>query len=132
MVKRGRGQFADEDKKRRELVDARNQGESIVHTTERQLAEHGGKVTAADKQAIEDAVAALKTALAGDNLAEINAKTEAALQASMKLGEAVYKSQQSEQAPPTGSAGPQDGPAGGDDIVDADFEEVDDDGKKKP
>ncbi len=122
---------ADEDKKRRELVDARNQGESIVHTTERQLVEHGGKVTAADKQAIEDAIAALKTALAGDDLAEINAKTEAALQASMKLGEAVYKSHQAEQAPPAGSAGPQDGPAGGDDIVDADFEEVDDDGKNK-
>ena len=125
---------AGEDKKRRELVDARNNGESIVHTSERQLAEHGGKIPPGDKQAIEDAVAALKTALQGDDLAEINAKTEAALQASMKLGEAIYKSHQAEQAPPTGGAGPQDGPSGGgdgDDIVDADFEEVDDDGKNK-
>jgi len=122
---------AGEDKKRRELVDARNNGESIVHTTERQLAEHGAKVSPAEKQAIEDAVAALKTALAGDDLAEINSRTEAALQASMKLGEAIYKSHQPDQAPPTGSTGPQDGPAGGgDDIVDADFEEVDDDKNK--
>jgi molecular chaperone DnaK len=122
---------AGEDKKRRELVDARNNGESIVHTTERQLAEHGAKVSPAEKQAIEDAVAALKTALAGDDLAEINTRTEAALQASMKLGEAIYKSDQPDQAPPTGSTGPQDGPAGGgDDIVDADFEEVDDDKNK--
>ena len=122
---------AGEDKKRRELVDARNNGESIVHTTERQLAEHGAKVSPAEKQAIEDAVAALKTALAGDDLAEINARTETALQASMKLGEAIYKSHQPDQAPPTGSTGPQDGPAGGgDDIVDADFEEVDDDKNK--
>ena len=122
---------AGEDKKRRELVDARNNGESIVHTTERQLAEHGAKVSAAEKQAIEDAIAALKTALAGDDLAEINARTETALQASMKLGEAIYKSHQPDQAPPTGSTGPQDGPAGGgDDIVDADFEEVDDDKNK--
>ncbi len=122
---------AGEDKKRRELVDARNNGESIVHTTERQLAEHGAKVSPAEKQAIEDAVAALKTALAGDDLAEINTRTEAALQASMKLGEAIYKSHQPDQAPPTGSTGPQDGPAGGgDDIVDADFEEVDDDKNK--
>ncbi|MEN3975378.1 molecular chaperone DnaK [Emcibacter sp. SYSU 3D8] len=122
---------ADEDKKRREMVDARNNGESIVHTAERQLAEHGDKVAPGDKQAIEDAIAALKTALAGEDLAEINTRTETALQASMKLGEAIYKSHEAEQAPPAGSGGPQDGQSGdGDDIVDADFEEVDDDKNK--
>jgi molecular chaperone DnaK len=122
---------ADEDKKRRELVDARNSGESVVHTAERQLAEHGDKIPAGDKQAIVDAVAALKTALGSDDVADINAKTEAAAQASMKLGEAIYKAQQ-EEANPT-QPGPQDSAAasGNDDIVDADFEEVDDDGKKK-
>ena len=122
---------ADEDKKRRELVDARNSGESVVHTAERQLAEHGDKIPAGDKQAIVDAVAALKTALGSEDVADINAKTEAAVQASMKLGEAIYKAQQ-EEANPT-QPGPQDNAAasGNDDIVDADFEEVDDDGKKK-
>ena len=122
---------ADEDKKRRELVDARNSGESVAHTAERQLAEHGDKIPAGDKQAIVDAVAALKTALGSEDVADITAKTEAAVQASMKLGEAIYKAQQ-EEANPT-QPGPQDNAAAGgnDDIVDADFEEVDDDGKKK-
>ena len=122
---------ADEDKKRRELVDARNSGESAVHTAERQLAEHGDKIPAGDKQAIVDAVAALKTALGSEDVADITAKTEAAVQASMKLGEAIYKAQQEEANP--AQPGPQDNAAasGNDDIVDADFEEVDDDGKKK-
>jgi molecular chaperone DnaK len=122
---------AGEDKKRRELVEARNQGESVVHTAERQLAEHGGKVTPADKQAIETAVEALKVALQGEDLADITAKTEAALQASMKLGEAVYKAEQSAgQSAPQDAGGPAPGGSANDDIVDADFEEVDDDKTK--
>ncbi|MEN3952221.1 molecular chaperone DnaK [Iodidimonas sp. SYSU 1G8] len=123
---------AGEDKKRRELVEARNQAESVVHTTERQLAEHGDKLPAGDKQAIEDAVGALKTALEGNDPAEIAAKTETAVQASMKLGEAIYKAQQAEGDPSAQQPGGQPGgnAGGDDDIVDADFEEVDDDRKK--
>ncbi|MEO0983862.1 MAG: molecular chaperone DnaK, partial [Pseudomonadota bacterium] len=89
---------AEADKERRELVEAKNSAEAMVHQTEKQLEEHGDKVEAAVKKEIEDAVADLKTAAEGDNLADIQAKNQAAMQAAMKLGEAIYASQQAEAA----------------------------------
>ncbi len=118
---------AAEDKEKRALVEARNHGEALVHSTEKSLADYGSKVSAADKSAIETAVADLKTALAGEDVEAIKAKTAAVAQASMKLGEAMYAASQAGAAEP-GSPG--EGAAKGEDVVDADFEEVDDDQKK--
>ncbi|MBE9555936.1 MAG: molecular chaperone DnaK [Proteobacteria bacterium] len=119
---------AEEDKKRKEIVEARNKADSLIHATEKTLAEHGDKVLPADKEAIEAASAALKAAMEGEDLAEIEAKTQALTEASMKLGEAMYKAAQEEEAANSG-----DGDAAGDaekaegeNVVDADFEEVDD------
>ncbi len=89
---------ATEDKKRRELVEAKNQGESLVHSTEKSLKEYGEKVSAADKTAIETALDALKAALAEDNAETITARTTDLMQASMKLGEAMYAASQAEGA----------------------------------
>ncbi len=109
---------ADEEKKK--LVEAKNQGEAILHSTEKALAEHGDKVGAAEKTAIETGITELKTALEGEDVEAIQAKTQALIQASMKLGEAMYASQQ-------GSADGADGAEAADDgVVDAEFEEVDD------
>jgi molecular chaperone DnaK len=119
---------AAEDKERRALVEARNHGEALVHSTEKSLADFGAKVSAADKSAIEAAVGELKTALAGENVETIKAKTNALAQASMKLGEAMYSAN---QAGPGAGGGDAGGEAKGEDVVDADFEEVDDDHKKK-
>ena len=118
---------AAEDKRRRELVDAKNQGESMIHSAEKSVAEHGDKVSAADKSAIETAVAGLKTALEGEDVEEIKAKTNDLVQASMKLGEAMYKAQQAGEG--AEGAAPQD--AHKDDVIDADFKEVGGDDKKK-
>jgi molecular chaperone DnaK len=121
---------AEDDKKRKAQVEAKNHAEALVHSTERTLAEHGGKVGEADRRAIENAMADLKEALKGDDAEAITAKTNALAQASMKLGEAMYK-QASEQQPGG------DADAGGstdakkDDVVDAEFTEVDDDKKNK-
>jgi molecular chaperone DnaK len=112
---------AEEDKKRRALIEARNQAESLVHTAEKALAEHGDKVAASDKSAIERAVNDLKAAMAGENAANIEAKSRALAQASNKLGEAVYKAQQAG----SGQQGPSPGAGGKDDVVDAEFEDVD-------
>src|SRR5579863_3455294 len=126
---------ADEDKKRRELVEARNQGEALVHTTERTLKEAGDKIPAAERNAVEQAIAALKGVTGGEDVGEIKAKTEALAQVSMKIGEAMYKA----QAAPGAEAGPQAGGpqagaggsgGGNDKVVDADFEEVDDNKKR--
>jgi molecular chaperone DnaK len=116
---------AEADKKRRELIEARNQGESMVHGAESSLKEHGDKVDEETRKGIEDAVAALKTALEGEDLEDIQAKTQALTEASMKLGEAIYKSQaEAEQAAqPEGEGGQK----AEDDVVDADFTEVKDD-----
>ncbi len=108
---------ADENKKK--LVEAKNQGEAIVHSTEKALAEHGDKVGAAEKTAIETGIADLKSALEGEDVEAIQAKTQALIQASMKLGEAMYAAQQ-------GSAEGGESPAADDGVVDAEFEEVDD------
>jgi molecular chaperone DnaK len=123
---------ADEDKKQRELVEARNQAEGLIHTTERTLKEAGDKVPANERQAVEQAIAALKSVTGGEDVGEIKSKTEALAQISRKIGEAMYK-----QTAPGADAGPQaggpqagggGGAAGGgnDKVVDADFEEVDD------
>jgi molecular chaperone DnaK len=119
---------AAEDKKRRQLVEARNQGEALVHSTERTLAEHGDKISEADKSAVEAAVAELKTALEGEDVEAIQAKSQVLAQASMKLGEAMYKASQDGGDDAGGDGGES---AGGEDVVDADFEEVEDEDSKK-
>jgi molecular chaperone DnaK len=120
---------AEEDKKRKAQVEAKNHAESLVHSTEKTLAEHGSKVSEADRRAIENAMADLKEALKGNDGDAISAKTNTLAQASMKLGEAMYK-QSAEQQP--GGGGPEGGAEGKkDDVVDAEFTEVDDDKKNK-
>jgi molecular chaperone DnaK len=112
--------FAEEDKKRRESAEARNQADSLVHATEQQIAENGEKIDAALKAEVEAAIAATKTALAGDDAAEINAKAQELTQVAMKMGQSIYEKEQASAAAP-GAA-----PAGDDDVVDAEFSEVDD------
>jgi molecular chaperone DnaK len=130
MVKDAESHAAD-DKKRRELVEARNQADGLIHTTERTLKENEGKLPAAERDAAQKAVDELRSALGSDDLAALQAKTEALAQASMKLGEALYKAGQ--EAGDGGGEQPSGGAesSGGDRVVDADFEEVDDDHKKK-
>ena len=121
-------EHASEDKKRREVVDTKNQGEAMVHSAEKSLKEFGDKVSEADKGAIEAAITGLKTALEGDVVEAIKARSNEVAQASMKLGEAMYKSQQAGAEAPAGEA---DAQAKQDDVIDADFKEVDGDTKKK-
>jgi len=122
---------AAEDKLRRELVDAKNQGEAMIHSAEKSVSEHGDKVSAADKSTIEAAVTALKSALEGDDVETIKAKTNELVQASMKLGEAMYKAQQGAEGAAADGAAAQDAHAHKDDVIDADFKEVGGDEKKK-
>ena len=125
---------ADADKKRRALVDARNTADSMVHASEKSLAEHGDKIGADDKSAIEAAIADLKGVMDGDDVDAITEKTEALSQASMKLGEAMYKAQQEQAGADGDAAGSDDGATAkkdDDGVVDADFEEVDPDQDKK-
>ena len=119
----------DADKKKREAVDARNQADTLVHSTEKNLKEHGSKVSDADKKAIEDASANLRNALKGTDLEEIKKKTQDLVQASMKLGEAIYKSQQG--AKPEDKKDTKKEDKKDDNVVDADFEEVKDENKEK-
>ncbi|GJE47707.1 Chaperone protein DnaK [Methylobacterium tardum] len=119
---------AEADKKRRELVEVKNQGESLIHATEKSVTEYGDKVPAADKGAIETAMTALKTALEGEDVETIKARTTDLMQASMKLGEAMYAANQ--------AAGPDAGAEAAasekkDDVIDADFQEVDEKDQKK-
>ncbi len=119
---------AAEDKKRREMVDAKNQGELLAHDAEKALKEYGDKVAQSDRSAIELAVASLRTALQGEDVEAIKARTSDLMQAQMKLGEAMYKAQAA-----SGTSGDGGGEAGGqakDDVIDAEFREVDDDKKK--
>ncbi|WP_036578628.1 molecular chaperone DnaK, partial [Brucella anthropi] len=104
---------AEADKKRRDAVEAKNQGESLVHSTEKSLSEYGDKVSADDKKAIEDALASLKTSLEGDDAEDIKAKTQTLAEASMKLGQAMYEAA---QAAETGSAGGSEEAASNDDV----------------
>ena len=120
------------DKKKRESVDVRNQADTLIHSTDKNLKEHGSKISDADKKAIEDSSAALKESLKGDNTEEIKKKTEALVQASMKLGEAIYKSQQNAKPDSNKDDGKDDDKGKKDDnVVDADFEEVKDENKEK-
>ncbi len=140
MVKEAE-QHADEDKKRRDLVEARNQADSMIHATEKNLKEFGDKVSESEKAAIEAAIPPLREAMEGEDVEAINAATEALMQASMKLGEAMYKASQEggEEAPQgdfggqaPGGEGGASGNGGGDStVVDADFEEVDPEKGKK-
>ena len=120
----------DADKKKREAVDARNQADTLIHSTEKNLKEHGAKVSEADKKAIETAASNLRNALKGTDVEEIKKKTQELVQSSMKLGEAIYKSQQSAKP---GDAPKDNKPEGkkDDNVVDADFEEVKDENKEK-
>ncbi len=120
------------DKKKRESVDVRNQADTLIHSTDKNLKEHGSKISDADKKAIEDSSATLKESLKGDNTEEIKKKTEALVQASMKLGEAIYKSQQNAKPDSNKDDGKDDDKGKKDDnVVDADFEEVKDENKEK-
>src|SRR5690348_5947930 len=128
MVKEAE-QFAEEDKARRASAEAKNQAESLIHSTERQLAEHGDKVSAEVKTEIETALTEAKTAAESNDAEQMTQKTNALAQAAMKLGEAMYKAQQ-EQAAPAGEAGADASSAQPDeDVVDAEFSEVDDENK---
>jgi len=122
---------ATEDKKRRAFVEAKNQAEALVHQTEKSLKEYGDKVAANDRSAIENALSDLKEALKGEDAGAIQAKAQSLAQVSMKLGEAMYAAQQ-QGGQPGGDAGGSPGGDGGkkEDVVDAEFTEVDDDKKK--
>jgi molecular chaperone DnaK len=114
---------AENDKKRREGVEAKNQAESLIHSSEKSLKEYGDKVTEDDRKSIEDAIAALKTAVEASepDADDIKAKTNTLMEVSMKLGQAIYEAQQAEEAASSDNAG--------DNVVDADYEEVKDDKK---
>ncbi|HWJ59606.1 MAG TPA: molecular chaperone DnaK, partial [Sphingomicrobium sp.] len=137
MVKEAE-QFADEDKKRRAGAEAKNNAESLIHSTERQLAEHGDKVSADVKTEIETALAEAKTAVEGGDPDQMTEKTNALTQASMKLGQAIYQQQQQAEGGAAGGAEGADAAGTGDepssqdeDVVDAEFSEVDDDQKQQ-
>jgi molecular chaperone DnaK len=123
---------AEDDKKRKAQVEAKNQAEALLHSTEKALSEHGSKVGEAERTAIENGIADLKEALKGDDADAIKAKSNTLAQASMKLGEAMYKSQQAgaEGAAPGGEDAAA-GDAKKEDVVDAEFTEVDDDKNNK-
>jgi molecular chaperone DnaK len=124
MVKEAQ-EHAEEDKQRRQLVEARNHADSLLYSTEKSLKEHGAKVSESDRSAIERAVADLKAVLDKDDVEAIRSRTDALSQAAMKLGEAMYRAQQ------TGAAGePETGGGRDSGVVDAEFEEVDDDKKR--
>ena len=117
---------AEEDQKRREGAEVKNHADALMHATEKSLADLGDKVPDEERTVIEGAIGELKTALEGEDLEEIKTKSEALMQASMKLGEMAYQAQQEAE-------GDGDGPSEAqaeDDVVDADFEEVDDDDQK--
>ena len=120
----------DADKKKRESVNVRNQADTLIHSTEKNLKEHGAKISDAEKKAIEDSSSALKEALKGEDIEDIKKKTESLVQASMKLGEAIYKSQ--EKKPDSSKDGDKNDEGKKDDnVVDADFEEVKEETKEK-
>ena len=120
----------EEDKKKRESVDVRNQADTLIHSTEKNLKEHGSKITDAEKKAIEDASSNLKEALKGTDNEDIKKKTETLVQASMKLGEAIYKSQEKKPDSPDNSKNNDEGKKD-DNVVDADFEEVKEENKEE-
>jgi len=134
MVKEAE-QHAEEDREQRELVDAKNQAEALIHETEKNLNEHGDKIGEAEKQPITDAISDLRSAIEAEDKEAITAKTQTLQQAAAKLGEAIYQDQQQEAGAQTGGEAEAGGTQGeesassGEDVVDADFEEVDEDKK---
>ena len=121
------------DKKKRETVDARNQADTMIHSTEKNLKEHGSKITETEKKSIETAIADLRNALKGTDAEEVKKKTQSLIQVSMKLGEAVYKSQQKTTAKTDNSKDNKDNKENKDkdNVVDADFEDVKKEDKEK-
>ncbi|MGQ2907803.1 MAG: molecular chaperone DnaK [Aliihoeflea sp.] len=119
---------ADTDKKRRAAVEAKNQAESLLHSSEKSLKDYGDKVSAEDRKAIEDAIADLRSATEGDDAEAITAKTNHLAEVSMKLGQAMYEASQAEAAEADAKA---DAQKSGEDVVDADFEEIDENDDKK-
>jgi len=132
MVKEAE-QFADEDKKRRAAAEAKNNAESLIHATEQQLAEHGDKVAPEVKSEIETALAEAKAAVESGDPDQMTEKTNALTQAAMKLGQAMYQAQQAETeaaaGPDAGTSGPAEEQPGQEEVVDAEFSEVDDENK---
>jgi len=117
------------DKKKRESVDVRNQADTLIHSTEKHLKEHGSKVSDAERKTIEDASGSLKESLKGEDIEDIKKKTETLVQASMKLGEAIYKSQQNAKPESGKDDGKDNKDKKDDNVVDADFEEVKEENK---
>ena len=135
MIKDAEAHAAD-DKKRRALAEAKNQADALIHTTEKSLKDYGEKISTSDRGAIENAIADLKEAAKGEDADAIRAKTQTLAQASMKLGEAMYAAQQAGGGPTpsdsTGGSGTGEGSgAKKEDVVDAEFTEVDDDKNRK-
>jgi molecular chaperone DnaK len=133
MVKEAE-QFAEEDKKRRAAAEAKNNAESLIHTTEKQLQEYGDKVAPDVKTEIETALSDAKAAVESGDADQMQQKTAALTQAAMKLGQAMYQQQQADTeaaaGPDAGTSGPgEEQPAGQEDVVDAEFSEVDEENK---
>jgi molecular chaperone DnaK len=121
-------QHAEDDKRRRELVEARNQADATIHTAEKQIQEQGGQVSDAERRPVEEAIAALREAMSGDDAGRIRQRLEALSQALMRLGEAIHRAAQAQAQPEAEAAsggGGEPSGGGGDDVVDAEFEEVD-------
>jgi molecular chaperone DnaK len=118
--------FAEEDKKRREGAEAKNNAESLIHTTERQLSENGDKVDASLKSEIEAAIAEAKTAVEGGDAEAMKDKANALAQVAMKLGQAIYEKQQQAEASPAADGAAAGSEGGDEEVVDAEFSEVDD------
>jgi molecular chaperone DnaK len=121
----------ESDKKKRESVDVRNQADTLIHSNEKNLKEYGSKISDAEKKAIEDASGSLKDSLKNEDIEDIKKKTETLVQASMKLGEAIYKSQQGAKPESGKDDGKDEKEKKDDNVVDADFEEVKDENKEK-
>jgi molecular chaperone DnaK len=123
--------FAEEDKKRRDAAEAKNNADSLVHATEKQLEEHGDKIDAELKGQIEAALAEAKTAIDGGDVEAIKAKSQALTDLAMKMGQAIYEKDQAAAASPGGEGGAEsaDASAGNEEVVDAEFSEVDEDNK---
>jgi len=122
-------QFAEEDKVRRDAAESKNQAESLVHSTEQQLSEHGDKIDDDLKQEIESKIAETKTAIEADDGAAMKAKSEELAQAAMQMGQKIYEAQQAEGGAAEGEAAADGGSADDEDVVDAEFSEVDEDQK---
>jgi molecular chaperone DnaK len=128
MVQEAEGHAA-EDKANRALAEAKNQADSLIHSTEKAVSEHGAKVGEAEKHAIEEAIAALKEAVKTDDVEDIKAKTNTLAQASMKLGEAMYKAQAAASGEAGAPGAEPDAEKKDDNVVDAEFSEVDENKK---